>query len=496
MRGTPVGRQLCALLPVILSQIQAVVAPWDCTTYPYPIQIIKGTSDANYRTMQLNFADGDFTEIWQWTVDSAEQPTAQLNAQGYNTNDDIAYGLFSDSTSSDPDVAPGYFCRFSAVQNSAECLCQAPYWGNTATITSDGTYYLAREGGLEVQKLPDVHNIAYPVGSPVAVSSLSSCGFSNVLSGRGTGGVIDITAWGLTGADMEAAYGLPTDCTQCYMTTGIWTVDVAGTSTGVMQTWKPGGQNMADFIDFEYNSINYLIGLGTYDASVWIIKLDGAGDVTGYAYSRVVVDYTASTSSKRTMGGFGAGYRYGDRIYVRDPPHPHTNTGSGIFEVELASLQAVLDRTGDDACDFGKTSGSRVCAEVNSLVAASPVPLPVTLKWVAPAVAPTQLNDGFNCPDVVDPFTCPARPPDRRPSCRRPPSLRPPCRRRCASRTAKGGRACAESAQWQGPTPVASAPGPQGLGPSATARLDARLTQTARATRTTRPVFAWCTRWP
>ena len=77
------------------------------------------------------------------------------------------------------------------------------------------------------------------------------------------------------------------------------------------QAWKPGGQNMADFIDFEYNSINYLIGLGTYDASVWIIKLDGAGDVTGYAYSRVVVDYTASTSSKRTMGGFGAGYRYG-----------------------------------------------------------------------------------------------------------------------------------------------------------------------------------------
>ena len=104
MRGPPVGRQLCALLPVILSPIQAVVAPWDCTTYPYPIQIIKGTSDTYYRTMQLNFADGDFTEIWQWTVDSAEQPTAQLNAQGYNTNDDIAYGLFSDSTSSESET--------------------------------------------------------------------------------------------------------------------------------------------------------------------------------------------------------------------------------------------------------------------------------------------------------------------------------------------------------------------------------------------------------
>ena len=39
-------------------------------------------------------------------------------------------------------------------------------------------------------------------------------------------------------------------------------------------------------------------------------------------------------------------YRYGERIYFS------SNTGSGIFEVDGTSLKAVLDRTGDDACDF------------------------------------------------------------------------------------------------------------------------------------------------
>ena len=39
-------------------------------------------------------------------------------------------------------------------------------------------------------------------------------------------------------------------------------------------------------------------------------------------------------------------YRYGDRIYFS------SNTGSGIFEVDHTSLTAVLDRTGENACDF------------------------------------------------------------------------------------------------------------------------------------------------
>ena len=77
----------------------------------------------------------------------------------------------------------------------------------------------------------------------------------------------------------------------------------------MMTSWSPGNQGFSDIIDFEYRDITYLIGLGNSDASVFIVKLDGdgGGDVSGYAYSRVVVDYTGSTSSIRTMQGFGAG---------------------------------------------------------------------------------------------------------------------------------------------------------------------------------------------
>ena len=63
------------------------------------------------------------------------------------------------------------------------------------------------------------------------------------------------------------------------------------------------------FIDFEYSGVTYLIGVGTYDATIFIVKLDGdgGGDVAGYSYSRTVVDYTGSGVSTRTMSGFGSG---------------------------------------------------------------------------------------------------------------------------------------------------------------------------------------------
>ena len=293
------------LLAAAFPGAAGAVAAWDCANYPLPVQILKGTSDTNYRTMQLNLLAGDFQEMWQWTTNNNLQPTVQMNAQGYNVNDGIVYGLFSTSSSTNPSAAPTYLCRFSHVQNSAECLCQAPAWGFTATITRDGTFYFAQQGGTVTYKLANVHNIAYPTGSPVDVTTLSSCGMTTVLTGRGTGGPIDVSSSGLTASDMQTAYGLPTSCSSCYMSTGIWTVDGGGT----MQAWKPGAQNFADFVDFEYSGITYLIGLGSYDGSVMIIKLDGngGGDVTGYAYSRVVVDYTGSTSSLRTMVGFGAG---------------------------------------------------------------------------------------------------------------------------------------------------------------------------------------------
>ena len=216
------------------------VAAWDCGTYPYPIQILKGASDSNYRTMQLNVATGAWSEMWQWTTDTTKHPTTQLNSQAYNVNDGIAYGLFSTSASASWNVAPAYLCRFSHEQNSAICLCKAPYWGYSATITRDGTYYLARQGGARIHKLADTQNIAFPDNSPVAVSSLPSCGMTQVLGGMGTGGYIDVSNSGLNSTVMEAAYDITSSCTSnCYMQ--VWTK--TGTT---MMRWTPGAQSFAE----------------------------------------------------------------------------------------------------------------------------------------------------------------------------------------------------------------------------------------------------------
>ena len=148
--------------------------------------------------------------------------------------------MMFDINSSSNTYSPSYLCRFSHVQNSAICLCKAPYWGYTATITRDGTYYLARQGGARIHKLEDTHNIAFPPSSPVAYSSLPSCGMTQVLGGMGTGGYVDVSSSGLTSTDMETAYDITSSCTSdCYMQ--VWTK--SGTT---MMRWTPGAQSFAE----------------------------------------------------------------------------------------------------------------------------------------------------------------------------------------------------------------------------------------------------------
>ena len=318
------------------------MAAWDCTAYPYPIQILQGTgSDTIYRTTQLNIGAGTFQEMWQWTVSSASSPNNYINSLGYNVNDGLAYGLFAPGSWN----SPAYLCRFSHEANSQACLCELGatmtglWW--SATITTDGTYYLMASGG-RIHKLPNTQSIAFPPSSPAPTSSLSSCGMTEAM-GPISMSAIDVSNSGLSTTDMYLAYEVSSTCTtDCYMQ--VWT-----RSGSTMQTWNPSGQTVADLIDLEHNSVTYLIGLGKSDGSVLIVKLDGTGggDAVGFAYSRVVVDYSlAPSGGVRTMDAFGAGYRFGSRIYFS------SNTGSGIFEVDRTSLTAVLDRTGADACDF------------------------------------------------------------------------------------------------------------------------------------------------
>ena len=109
------------LLGATLPGAAGQVAAWDCTTYPLPVQILKATGESDYKTMQLNLAAGTYEEMWRWTSNTNSHPTASMNAQAYNVNDGIVYGLFSTS-SSGAATQTSYLCRFSHVQNSMVCL--------------------------------------------------------------------------------------------------------------------------------------------------------------------------------------------------------------------------------------------------------------------------------------------------------------------------------------------------------------------------------------
>ena len=259
--------------------------------------------------MQLNIAAGDFEEMWQWTKNTASHPIDEINALAYNVIDDIVYGMFSPQY---PTPSTGYLCRFSHVQDSAVCLCEvntptdngnpATVWGNAGTITKDGTYYLGREGGTYLLSLENVAALPSPPPS-TPVTDLGNCNMVQIQRGRGAS--ITITNWALSVSDLDVLYGIdPADssATRSYRN-GVWT----GGGGTPFTKWTPGAQNYADYIDFEHNGITYLVGLGASDGSVAMIRLDSDGDFDGYAYSRVMVDYTGSSSTVRTMSGFGAG---------------------------------------------------------------------------------------------------------------------------------------------------------------------------------------------
>ena len=291
---------LAAALPGALG-----VQQWDCANHPYPVQILKEFGTTQYKTMSLNLIEKTFEQMWTWTQNTASQPTQDMNAMAYNVADGIAYGIFSPDLNTD-----SYLCRFDHTQNSAECLCKAPGWGNAATITSNGDYYYTN-GGPVKYVLQQVQNIPSPASSPADVSTLAPCGMTNLNSGMGTGGAIDVSSAGLTVSMMEAAYGgLSSDCTSsCYMANQgnghIWTK-----SGGNMEYWKPGAQTVLDLIDWEYNGRTYLIGLGAYDGSVYMGRVAAGGSaLDGYAWSRVVMDYTAAPSgtTMTSFYGFGAG---------------------------------------------------------------------------------------------------------------------------------------------------------------------------------------------
>ena len=169
-----------------------------------------------YSVTQLNFATNTYSALWTFGTETASAPSTYMNAFAYNPVDGIVYGVFESASTA------YYLCRIDATPNSQDCLCQLGSWFNSGTITADGTFYMSNLGN-NLHKLANVQNLVSPSApSSANVASLSSCGETQLCSGtacRATSPSPYVpTAWALTGADLVAAYDLPTSCSsQCYM---------------------------------------------------------------------------------------------------------------------------------------------------------------------------------------------------------------------------------------------------------------------------------------
>ena len=132
------------------------------------MQMLKRSSDSLYRLVELDIVRNEFNLLYNFT----SEPNAWMNGAAYNPVDGIAYAQFQYGTGN-----PRVLCRFSHWPNSQQCFCTT---GSpslySATITSDGHYYLS-PGGNSFLKLADVANVT-------ASSPLSPCVTSTILSSK------------------------------------------------------------------------------------------------------------------------------------------------------------------------------------------------------------------------------------------------------------------------------------------------------------------------
>lgn len=144
------------------------IIPWDCDTYPLPMQMLKGNSDTYYRLVELDIVQNAYIQRYQFMA----EPSKWMNGAAYNRVDGVAYAVFQ-YTSGNPRV----LCRFSHLADSQECFCES---GSdslySATISSSGHYYLS-VGGNSIKRVANVANVT-------ATTPLSACPMTTILPSK------------------------------------------------------------------------------------------------------------------------------------------------------------------------------------------------------------------------------------------------------------------------------------------------------------------------
>ena len=282
MRGPPVGRQLCALLLVLLSPAaQASVSAFDCTNDPNPMQIVKQVGV--YKLIELDISTGVYSDVHTVQLDTAVDAgganPSYANAFAINPTDDIAYGKFTDGNTQD------FLCRFAADQiaEPMECLCALSAAGkggatgsgelNSATIVND-IYYVGM-GTKNLRTIPSVSTCFANTScfAPGAPSPFTQCPGAWIFGNRadGFGGSLDfavdtidfdVGALNLNIASLTAQFGwneLDYSTNSRYLRNNLYTYD---SGTDSVSTFRPCGGNGNTYLDinpYTFGGTTYLI---------------------------------------------------------------------------------------------------------------------------------------------------------------------------------------------------------------------------------------------
>ena len=303
------------------------------------MQMLKRAGDSEFRLVELDILGNAYNTLYSFVT----EPNHDMNGAAFNPVDGIAYAQFQYTSQ-----AQRVLCRFSHLPSSQQCFCTTGTTQlNSATFTSDGHYYLSASGD-RFQKLAFAAGVA-------ASSPLSACAMTTILSSKSISS-LDTTAWGLSAAEATNLWGFSPVGSQ-------WAYDDA---RDLLVSWNPSAQSFVDMVEFDHASTTYLVGSGTGDASLLMVRLDAAGDADGFAYSRVRIRWNGYANPGGSSG-FGAAYRYGNHIYFS------ANSGRGIFKVDGDVLGRTLDLADANSCGWLTThicgAAGGAINEVTALIA-------------------------------------------------------------------------------------------------------------------------------
>jgi hypothetical protein len=265
------------------------VTPFDCATYPAPIQVLKKNADSFYQVSQLDIATGEYTQIYQIPLTrNGITMNEELNSAGINPIDQMAYATT---------LIDGEYYVLRHDKDKLEFVARLPppaeYHSqnvgyNSATFSLSEKYYLLTKGKAQsIIVIENLHTLqGHSIPSDVTLTyDKNSLPGKELLPGEQ---LSDDTHWIADTACISENYDGLGQAEYCFMLDKTNTMYLVKVPNGLV-------------------------------ASAVIWQLQATGD-------------EGSGLKVAKADGYGAAWSYKDRVFFA------SNVGRGVYEVDQKSI--------------------------------------------------------------------------------------------------------------------------------------------------------------